>query len=124
MTFDQAAFGPRVLEKLKEKLGHDAPFSAEELAGVTCFRVSLSDSLFGFEKLTGLKTSGCRSCEVEDLSAFTNHRLLRTFNCWYSSVRDLSALATCPRLETIELKNCLIEDLSAARAAPTRVVDL
>src|SRR5690606_23118279 len=107
MTFDQAAFGPRVLEKLKEKLGHDAPFSAEELAGVTGFRVSLSDSLFGFEKLTGLKTSVCRSCEVEDLSAFTNHRLLRTFNCWYSSVRDLSALATCPRSEehTSELQS-------------------
>jgi hypothetical protein len=97
---------------LEMGLGHGAPFSEEELRGVTLLTAMHVRDASALRHMTSVTHLALVGCEITDLEPLRGHPALFQVEVTYSSVSDISALATCPSLSRVILRCDSVADAS------------
>ncbi|HEU4557928.1 MAG TPA: hypothetical protein VFS20_08770 [Longimicrobium sp.] len=103
---------PELAKAVARKVGHPAPFEAEELEKVTTVTATNVRDPGGLAHLAGLKYLTLIGCEFPALEPLRGHAKLVNVEVEYSSLSDLSALASCPALTGAKLTCNSVEDAS------------
>lgn len=100
------------IASLAERLGHAAPFSAEELAGIESLEVVHARDISMLEGCTGLRQLRLIACEIENLLVCESMTGLAELEIYASRVGSLVGAAFCNQLTRIDLVYTSLRDSS------------
>ena len=111
---------PATSARLALRLGHEAPFSENELAGL--HRIKLAEEVDPKAILdcvgAGVRALAFEACRVLDLSWLGRFPALDDLEVWYSPLRDISHIAGHLSIERADFRGCLIQDASPLLDVP------
>lgn len=91
------------LAAIAKELGHETPFTPEELAGLTSLTVTHARSLDVLEACTGLRHLRVLASEVKDFGFCAALPELAHLEVLATTLTSLEGLASCPKLERVDL---------------------